>query len=45
MIKFVFINKEAHSTNKNTKKIIQINYCFSIFNFKGKFSFSIGCEK
>ena len=35
MIKCVFINKEAHS--KYLQKNKEINDCFSIFNFKGKF--------
>ena len=44
MIKFVFISKEAHSKNKYTKNN-EINDCCSIFNFKGKFLFSISSEK
>ena len=35
MIMCVFIDKEAHS--KNIQKNKEINDCFSIFNFKGKF--------
>ena len=36
MIKFIFINKEAHYKNKQIKNN-EINDCFSILNFKGKF--------